>query len=131
VQTCALPISSAGLCLYPDRYSYRYHTPEAGQSGTDTIASDPKSVDWRGLDPPEGPSSVVIECALRNASAPERVPEVAWRAGIDLNPIDITEPDQRSWLRSLVWPEHDARRQRLTAAAEIVAADPPRLVSGD
>jgi hypothetical protein len=123
--------ASAGLCLYPDRYSYRYRTAEAGQSGTDTIASVPESVDWRGLDPPEGPSSVVIECALRNASAPERVPEVAWRAGIDLNPIDITEPDQRSWLRSLVWPEHDARRRRLTAAAEIVAADPPRLLSGD
>lgn len=123
--------ASAGLCLYPDRYSYRYRTDQAGQSGTDTINPVPGSVDWRRLDPPEGPSSIAIECALRNASVPERIPEVAWRAGIDLNPIDITESDQRSWLRSLVWPEHDGRRQRLTAAAEIVAADPPRLVSGD
>lgn len=123
--------ASAGLCLYPDRYSYRYRTAEAGHSRADTIASDPESVDRRGLDPPEGPSTVVIECALRNAPVPEHIPEVVWRAGIDLNPIDITESGQLSWLRSLIWPEHDARRRRLTAAAEIIAADPPRLVIGD
>jgi hypothetical protein len=123
--------ASAGLCLYPDRYSYRYRTAETGRPRADTVASGSESVRSLALDPAEGPSSVVIECALRNTSAPEHIPEVAWRAGIDLNPIDITESDQRSWLRSLVWPEHDARRRRLTAAAELVAADPPRLVSGD
>ncbi|MDX6302610.1 MAG: hypothetical protein QOF53_3824, partial [Nocardioidaceae bacterium] len=37
--------ASAGLCLYPDRYSYRY-------TG---------SIDVR-LDPPDGPSPVVLDC---------------------------------------------------------------------
>src|SRR5699024_12393035 len=117
--------ASAGLCLYPDRYSYRYRTAETGRPRADTVGSGSESVRSLALDPAEGPSSVVIGCALRNTSAPEHIPEVAWRAGIDLNPIDLTESDQRSWLRSLVWPEHDARRRRLTAAAAPVAAGPP------
>lgn len=107
--------ASAGLCLYPDRYSYAYRT----DSGTIV------------LDPESGPSTVRLDCELRNAAAPNRLPEVAWRAGIDLDPIDITEPDQQEWLRSLIWPEHEERRERLSAAASLVASDPPRLVAGD
>lgn len=107
--------ASAGLCLYPDRYSYTYRT----ESGPVV------------LDPPTGPSTVSLDCELRNAAVPDRVPEVAWRAGIDLNPIDITDADQQEWLRSLVWPEHQIRRERLSAATGLAAADPPRLVAGD
>jgi hypothetical protein len=122
--------ASAGLCLYPDRYSYRYTIAEAAGSATSARASidDGQSV---RLDPPDGPSPVVIDCELTNTSAPQRLPDIAWRAGIDLNPIDVTDADERQWLRSLIWPEHDARRDRLTAAAEVVAEDPPRLVQGD
>lgn len=107
--------ASAGLCLFPDRYSYGFRT----DAGTVT------------LHPDTGPSQVKLDCALVNAEAPDRLPKVAWRAGIDLNPLDITDADQRRWLQSLIWPEHDARRDRLTAAAETAAADPPRLVAGD
>ncbi|GAA1859720.1 DUF2332 domain-containing protein [Brevibacterium marinum] len=107
--------ASAGLCLYPDRYSYVYGTP----SGPVT------------LHPDDGPSPVVLDCELRNAQVPDRLPEVAWRAGIDLNPLDINDADQRNWLRSLIWPEHDIRRRRLSAAASLMGPDPPRLVAGD
>lgn len=114
--------ASAGLCLYPDRYSYRYTVTEAAGPGAARTVR---------LDPPSGPSPVLIDCELSNAPAPRGLPDVAWRAGIDLNPIDITDADEREWLQSLVWPEHDVRRERLTAAAALVAEDPPRLVRGD
>ncbi|WP_167200381.1 DUF2332 domain-containing protein [Brevibacterium pigmentatum] len=114
--------ASAGLCLYPDRYSYRFTV--TGSSGSDSAQSTT-------LDPADGPSAVVLDCELTNVSVPERLPEVAWRAGIDLNPLDITDGDQREWLTSLIWPEHEARRERLLAAASIAAADPPHLVRGD
>lgn len=107
--------ASAGLCLYPDRYSYTYRTE------SETVSFHPDT----------GPSGVELDCDLINAAAPDRLPEVAWRAGIDLNPLDVTDADQRRWLKSLIWPEHDSRRERLSAAAEIAAADPPRLVAGD
>ena len=56
--------ASAGLCLYPDRYSYRYRTAETGRPRADTVASGSESVRSLALDPAEGPSSVVIVCAL-------------------------------------------------------------------
>lgn len=107
--------ASAGLCLYPDRYSYTY------QRGDGQVR----------VDPPQA-TDVVLECEWRgNATVPTKVPEVIWRAGIDINPIDISDRENLQWLETLIWPEHEARRQRLHAAAAVVAADPPMLVAGD
>ncbi|MGV0152091.1 DUF2332 domain-containing protein [Rhodococcus sp. GB-02] len=105
--------ASAGLCLYPDRYSYLY-----GRE--------------RYLHPVEGPSTVLLKCATTgNPPIPEKVPDVVYRAGIDLNPLDVSDTDDMGWLESLVWPEQDHRRQRLRHAAALARADPPRLVRGD
>ena len=104
---------AAGLCLYPDRYSYRW-------------------ADGRSLDPTDGPSPVVLSCAAYGAAPlPEVLPEVAWRGGVDLNPLDVRDEEQVRWLETLVWPEHDARRRRLRAAVDVVRDDPPDLVRGD
>ncbi len=108
--------ASAGICLYPDRYSYRYQSA----AGITTV------------NPPSGPSPVVLDCDLLGpASVPARVPDVVWRAGVDLNPLNIADPATLAWLEMLIWPEHEERRKRLHAAARIVAADPPLLVAGD
>jgi len=61
----------------------------------------------------------------------ERLPEVAWRGGVDLNPLDVNDADAMAWLANLIWPEHDARRERLLAAIEVARADPPSLQKGD
>lgn len=106
--------ASAGLCLYPDKYAYRFIT----NSGVDELA------------PAEG-SSVVVETALRGRPAPKHLPEVVWRAGIDLNPLDVADPVALHWLETLVWPEHDERRRNLHTAASVVAAERPLLVAGD
>lgn len=107
--------ASAGLCLYPDRYSYRYE------------AADGTAV----LHPQTGPSRVVLPCSIDEASIPSTLPNVVWRAGADINPIDPTDPDQIAWLETLVWPEHDERRHRLRTASNIAAEDPPHLIAGD
>ncbi|MBF9133545.1 DUF2332 domain-containing protein, partial [Plantactinospora sp. S1510] len=99
--------ASAGLCLYPDRYAYRY-------GGTSVGSGEP-----------------VLECEATGMAPPARVPEVVWRAGLDLNPLDVTDPADVAWLEALVWPEHTHRRARLRAAAAVAAADPPLLVRGD
>ena len=105
--------AAAGLCLLPDRYSYRYD-------------------DGTALDPDDGPSDVVLPCAIGpGVAAPRRLSEIAWRAGIDLAPVDVNDDDARAWLEALVWPEHDDRRTRLRAALEVARCDPPRVVPGD
>jgi hypothetical protein len=108
--------ASAGLCLYPDQYSYRYHRD--GES--------------RMLHPAVGPSTVLLDCELTGAvPVPDQLPEVVWRAGIDLNPLDVTSASDTAWLEALIWPEHDDRRVRLGAAIELAKAQPVDLVRGD
>jgi len=99
--------ASAGLCLYPDRYAYRY--------GEHVVGS----------------GEPVLECAATGVAPPAGVPEVVWRAGLDLNPLDVTDPADVAWLDALIWPEHAHRRARLRAAAAVAAAEPPLLVLGD
>lgn len=109
--------ASAGLCLYPDRYSYRF-------------------VDGAGslrlrLDPADGPSPVVLESVVTGALPPLRIPQVVWRAGIDLAPLDASDDRDRRWLQGLIWPGEEGREARVVAALDIAASDPPLLIAGD
>ncbi|MEE6306577.1 DUF2332 domain-containing protein [Plantactinospora veratri] len=99
--------ASAGLCLYPDRYAYRY--------GDHLL----------------GTGEPVLDCAVSGVAPPTRLPEVVWRAGLDLNPLDVTDPADLAWLDATIWPEHAHRRARLRAAAAVAAAEPPLLRRGD
>jgi hypothetical protein len=103
--------SSAGLCLYPDRYSYEF--------------------DGRPL----GPHSAVhlTTSTTGGVPVPDGLPQVAARVGIDQNPLDPADPDDRAWLRALVWPGPNAapRLDRLDAAARIAAGEPATVLTGD
>jgi Uncharacterized protein conserved in bacteria len=102
--------ASAGLCLYPDAYRYRYG---------DHIVGPPDSL-------------VRFDCAVDGPlPLPAQVPTVVWRTGLDLNPLDVANDDDMRWLDALIWPGHHHRGTLLRAAADIVRADPPRLVHGD
>jgi hypothetical protein len=104
--------ASAGLCLYPDRYSYSY--------------------DGVRVDPSTGPSPVLLECATTGEPPiPTEMPTIVWRAGIDLNPLDLSDPDDVLWLETLIWPEQHERLARIRAAIELVRAELPRIVRGD
>ncbi|SOD92915.1 DUF2332 domain-containing protein [Blastococcus haudaquaticus] len=103
--------TSAGLCLYPDRYSYDYDGRLVG-------ARQP----------------VHLRCATSGpVPVPDALPHVGARIGIDLNPLDVTDAGDLAWLRALVWPgpAQAERLQRLDAAAAVVAQDPPVLLTGD
>lgn len=103
--------ASAGLTLMFDRYSYDY----AGHRVT-------------GRDP-DGP---VLHCEPRGAvPLPDRVPAIAWRAGIDLNPLDVTREEDARWLSCLVWPGEADRAERLAAAIAVARRDPPAVHRGD
>ena len=102
--------ASAGLCLYADRYRYDYGGAIVGADG----------------------SGVTLACERQNdVPVPAGPPEVVWRSGVDLNPLDLRRDDDLAWLDALVWPEHRERRDRLRAAAQVVRDDPPVLVAAD
>ena len=103
--------ASAGLTLLPDKYSYDYGGHQV--AGTD-------------------PHAPVLACQPRGpVPLPARVPEVAWRAGLDLNPLDVTSDDDVRWLQCLLWPGETGRQERLAAAIETARRDPPPLYRGD
>lgn len=103
--------ASAGLCLYPDRYRYEWKTEDGVVSAG------------------EGP---VLECDVAgDPPLPERAVQVAWRGGIDLNPLDVRDDDAMRWLQTLVWPEQDHRRGRLADAIAVARREPPDLLAGD
>lgn len=105
--------ASAGLCLLPDRYAYDYGRAR--------------------IDPEPGASPApVFPCRASDATPlPDRMPQVVWRAGLDLNPLDVSDPEEAAWLETLVWPGQEARADRLRAAMRIARDDPPRVIRGD
>ena len=56
---------------------------------------------------------------------------MTWRAGLDLDPVDISDPSQAAWLEALVWPEQGDRLAKLRIAMRIAAEKKPRIVKGD
>jgi hypothetical protein len=102
--------ASAGLCLLPDRYGYDYGGHRVGPND----------------------STVTFPCKPRGpVPVPEAVPEVAWRLGVDVHPLDVTNPDTGRWLSALVWAGDAEREDRLRAAINVASMNPPSVVSGD
>ncbi len=62
---------------------------------------------------------------------PRRIPAIAWRIGLDLNPLDITNDDDVRWLSGLVWPDEEDRAERLAAAIASARRAPPPVIRGD
>jgi hypothetical protein len=105
--------ASAGLCLLADHYGYDYggHLVCAKQA--------------------EG-GRPIFTCAVNRATPlPRAMPQIVWRAGLDLNPLNPTDPSQVGWLETLVWPEQTQRLTNLRAALRIAAARRPRNAKGD
>lgn len=105
--------ASAGLCLLPDRYGYDY----SGRTVLDQAL-------------PAG--TPMFPCEADAATPiPASMPQIVWRVGLDLHPLDLGDTGQMEWLEELVWPDNAGRAARLRQAVAVARADPPRLVRGD
>jgi len=104
--------ASAGLNLRFDRYGYHIGGREYGDLSS--------------------PVQVEVESYGR-ARLPDldALPGIASVLGVDLHPVDVTDPAERAWLEALVWPENHRQRALLGAALELAAADPPPMLAGD
>jgi hypothetical protein len=73
--------ASAGLCLLLDRYAYRYGDRSVGEPS----------------------SPLLIDCqALGRVPVPAHLPDIAWRRGIDIAPVDVTDDEDVRWLEARV-----------------------------
>ncbi|HEU0206083.1 MAG TPA: DUF2332 family protein [Pseudolysinimonas sp.] len=101
--------AAAGLCLALDRYAYRFD--DGGTLGT----GDP----------------LLVSTTTGVGAAPTRMPDLVWRRGVDLAPLDVTDADDVQWLEALLPPDRPARRTRLLGAVAAVHDAPPLVVAGD
>ncbi len=104
---------SAGLNLAFDRFGYTYDD---------------------GVGIGDAGATVQLRCEVRGPVRPPRgsaPPPVRSRVGIDLAPVDITDPDACRWLEACIWPRLTDRSHRLRAAIELARSDPPDLRTGN
>lgn len=106
---------SAGLNMIWDRYGMCYSRDGA------VVASIS----------PDAP--LVIDCELRGERAPpfDVTPKIGGRVGLELNPVDLSNDDDRDWLRALMWPDQVARMRRLERAIALFARERPPIRSGN
>ncbi|MBU3977217.1 DUF2332 domain-containing protein [Propionicimonas sp.] len=103
--------ASAGLNLLVDRFRYDYdgHHVGAGQ--------------------------IELRCGIRGESRPELLPSalpvITSRLGLDLNPVEVSDPEQVRWLEACVWPDQPDRFERLRLALAEAAKHKARLLAGD
>jgi hypothetical protein len=102
--------ASAGLCLLLDQFYYELGSARIGDAA----------------------SPVHLRCAtVGTVALPASVPQVVWRRGLDIHPIDVRDDDAIRWLLACVYADHHERRQRLEAAVGLARARPSVVVQGD
>ena len=104
--------AGAGLNLLWDRFDYRYSDGSVFGSGQSLVRIDCES---RG----------------RMPDIPAGFPEVAYRVGLDLHPIDLADDHEYGWLQALIWPDHADRHALLANARRVWLRQPPRVEQGD
>jgi len=103
---------SVGLNLSWDRFHYSHGPIEMGP----------------------GDSPVRIAPEIKGELPPHldgKIPAVASRRGIELNPSPVDDDETLRWQLALIFPEHVDRARRIEGAFEIARAMRPEIIEGD
>lgn len=101
--------SSAGLNLNMDRFGYRLGSTVSG----------------------DNLSAVQLRPAWDGPSVPDCPVHVHDRVGIDLLPLDASDPIIVERMLAYIWPDQAERLARAEAAIRVAQANPPPIVKGD
>lgn len=102
--------ASVGFLLVPERFRIRY----------------PRAV-W---EPPGAQCELVSDLDIPPPWLDQPL-RIAERVGVDLAPVDATDPGAYDYLRAFCWPGDPAREPRLAQALATVRHDPPRIIRAD
>src|SRR6185437_7101612 len=106
---------SAGLNMIWDRYGFRY--VRDGKVAAEVLSGAP----------------LVLSCELKTDAVPPmtEMPRIASRLGLELNPVDLANADDRDWLRAVIWPDQPHRLERLDRAIGMFRENPQEIRAGD
>jgi hypothetical protein len=101
--------SSAGLNLLIDRYRFDLGGTVTGPADAPVVIAP----DWTGPPPPA--ASIAFDSVR----------------GVDIRPIDATDPAVTKRLAGYIWADQPERQERLAAATAMLRAQPVALAAGD
>ena len=113
--------ASAGLNLLMDQYGYRYHRSKIAGLAPSSHEINPGAM-------------VTLKSELRGDLAPplpEELPRIVARAGLDLEPVSLSDADQARWLVACQWPDQPERVHRLRSAIALARGSQPRVIAAD
>jgi hypothetical protein len=106
---------SAGLNMIWDRYGIGYR-----RDGKVAVAVNETA-------------PLLLSCELKSAALPpvQHLPRIEGRVGLELNPVNLADADDRDWLRAVIWPDQPHRLERLDAAIAMFLKTPQEIRAGD
>lgn len=110
----------------------RYCLVDVGASAGINMLCDRFRLDY-GDNGATGPadSPVRISCEVTGGDPPiaNQLPPLMSRIGIDLSPIDLSDPTDARWLLACVWPD-TGRAERVEASIRLAQQQLPKVVAG-
>ena len=104
--------AAAGLNLCCDKYRYEIDGLTFGDESSSLVLTSEYKTPF-----PFGAISPAIDIKRRIA--------------VDINILDMSDDNDRKWMRALIWPEHEARLSRFDSAFEITKAESVEYVEGN
>lgn len=106
---------------------------DAGASAGLNLLLDEYQIDFEGaavLGPVDSPVRIPCQVIPDHLPLPVTLPPISARAGLDRDPVDLSDPDNVRWLLACIWPG-TGRQDRARAAMELAGARPSLVRPGD
>lgn len=121
----------SGIMAVAAEYGPRVELLELGASGGLNLNMDRFGYDLGGVHVGDPASEVRLKPHWSGPPPAAAPVEVVARAGVDLNPLDMTNPAVADRMLAYIWPDQHDRVQRAEAAIAIAQRFPPPVEQGD
>jgi hypothetical protein len=121
----------AALLVAAERFGMPFELLELGSSGGLQLNLARFAYDLGGVSAGESESPLRIAPEWRGPPPPAAQVRVVSARGVDIDPLDVTDPAVRERLHAYVWADQPARVARLDQAFAIAAVHPPRIDRDD
>jgi hypothetical protein len=120
-----------GLIEVARRHGPKLELFEIGSSAGLNLLIDRFRFDLGGTMIGPADSAVTIRPEWRGAPPPEQRVEIVSVRGVEIQPVDVTDPAAADRLRAYIWADNPERTERLARAIAMIEARPVDMAQGD
>jgi hypothetical protein len=120
-----------GLIEVARQHGPRLELLEIGSSAGLNLLIDRFRFDLGGTMVGPADSPVTIRPEWRGAPLPQVPVEIVSVSGVEIQPVDVTDPKAADRLRAYIWADNPERTERLSRAIAMIEARPVDMILGD